>query len=426
MISNATSNNTVDNNLKSDIAITTSKKSVVTPETTDKKTTDKKYDLNYIVKLIQETGVVGENNTIKAIVIIISGKLVKNKSSFSTNIHLDDESSSGKDWIMNIISNVFFVGDWIKFNSPTPKAISLSQRMIKNKDDVYVTVGKQINSNRIVYIEDASEKFLNDDDFKMLTGEAHVKTAKVIQMIATNIEWDKPVVIITTAGTVTDNQIVRRLPSMGLDSTKEQTDNIVAKQNKNECNINDITYTTQDISELTTHLKTLEVVKVDLNNVINKIENRSPNSNRIIVRTTNARLLDYIKFATALHQKDRKRHPKNNNIIYANEDDVDMGFNVFEHIYGNEFVSVLNKRQNKILAYLKKHPNVEYKESEINGMPFSDEVSDMTTNRDMKRIHTQHPAKIMHNTDIYPYTWKWFDFINHNKVSQNTLTDKEC
>lgn len=159
--------------------------------------------LDNITKLVQLTGVIGEDIPIKSETLVCCGKLVKNKSTISTNLHPEDESGIGKDFLTEHLMDVVFHKDWIKYNSPTPTAVSIGQCKIKDKEtDEWNTVDKKITSKSIVYVKDASYAFINGDDCKLLLEEKHVNLPKTINMQQKKLKWDKPIVIITTASSI--------------------------------------------------------------------------------------------------------------------------------------------------------------------------------------------------------------------------------
>lgn len=328
----------------------------------------KKPDLmNIIMLVVQKSGIVGEEKPIKCLVLICCGKLVLNKKTTSSNIHPEDMTGAGKDAVVEHVMLLLFPKDWIKYNSPTPKAISYGQRKIGedtgqkdangNKILKYHTVDKPITSQNIVYIKDASDETLNDDDIKMLLEEAEVDCAKTINQLSIHLKWYKPVVIITTADTVTKNQIIRRLPSLPLNTTKEQTKKI------NEYQLNEACFDVdkdklEDLQFIPDALEKLEPIYVSLEKVKDLIEQKKPKCEDVIMRTLFPRLLDYIKFSTALHQKQREKK-EGHAVYYANEQDVDNGLDIFNYIYKDKLidVSLLNKRQRNILMRLKEEVN---------------------------------------------------------------------
>ncbi len=245
--------------------------------------------LNNIILAIHETGMIGEDLPIKTTILVCCGKKVKNKKTYSTNLHLEDESSIGKDYLVGHVKEIVFNKDWNVYNSPTPTAISYGQRKIKTKlhkennlsEPIIelVTVDKQITENSIIYIKDGSEGLINCDDFKLLLEEADVNLRKTVKLEQIHLEWKKPIVIITTADTTTDNQILRRLPSIHLDGTTKQTKAIIDYQFDIDCDINSKKEKRNEelIKVAKLSFYELKKIKVDLKNVIHLIKERLPN-----------------------------------------------------------------------------------------------------------------------------------------------------
>lgn len=388
--------------------------------------------LKNIIKTIQSVGVVGEEIPIKIIVITIGGKLVKNKKSTSTNVHIECDTSAGKDQVVSCVVMICFVDDWIKYNSPTPTAVSYGQRVEPKLIGMDRTIGKpivrectvdkEITEDSILYIKDASEKFINGDDSKLLLEEESVNLPKTVKGTQVLLKWKKPVNVITTAETYTENQILRRLPSVTLNVTEEQTKSINKQQLQDDCDLTKQNNGTGQkliyCAKEAVSKKYLKKVYVDLKEVKDRIEERKPNSTDVFMRTFFPRLLDYIKFSTALHQYQRKKVGEKNGhpILLATEEDVDIGFEVFEYIYKTEFMDIsrLNHRQEAIYKKLLENPGKEYTVSEINLWKESGGRSIQQTYDDIKRIiqdvkdsgiaidESQHPKRIYYKQRVKP------------------------
>jgi hypothetical protein len=349
--------------------------------------------LDNTIRAVQSCGVVGEELPIKAEIITCCGKLVKNKETTSTNLHPEDITGVGKDFVTEKVMLVVFHKDWIKYNSPSPTAISYSQRREPVKDSEgnitgYRTIGKEINEENIIYIKDANEGFLNGDDCKLLLEEKNVDLPKTVQGNTIYLRWKKPVVIITTADTITGNQLIRRLPSLHLNSSKKQTIDIINKQLEKNCNIsqNKIYDDEQLVKTTREAFSLLKPVFVDLARVKELIKEKRPKCDDVVMRSLNARLLDYIKFSTALYQFQRER--KSSMTIYASEQDVNIGFEIFNYIYKQEFIdiSLLNARQRKIHDKLKENPGEYFSASEIAIWSESEGVTIQQIYSDMRMI----------------------------------------
>jgi hypothetical protein len=333
--------------------------------------------LDNIVKAIHETGIVGEELPIKTVVLICCGKLVRNKKTYSTNIHVEDESGTGKDYLVEHAKQIAFNRDWIEYNSPSPTAISYGQRKTKltiqrqngQGEPIveYETVDKLITENSVIYIKDGSNELINGDDCKLLLEAESVNLRKTVKGGQISLQWKKPVVIITTADTSTDNQILRRLPSLHLNGSIEQTKAIVDYQIENDCDI--ISKKEKCNEELIKIAQSsfyeLKKIDVDLKNVKHLIKEKLPKNEEVIMRSFIPRLLDYIKFSTALHQYQREKI--RDDTYLANNEDVEIGFEIFNNLYKTEFadISVLNVRQIKIREKLRANPYTMFTAEEI-------------------------------------------------------------
>lgn len=358
--------------------------------------------LDNVISIIQIGGVVGEPQPIKVVVLTICGKLVINKTTTSTNANIETKSGAGKDNLIDRIRDVCFYLDWNKYSNPSPTSISYGQRTEpqitgkdKNGDPIVIekTVDKKITEDTIIYVKDGSQRFIDGDDFKMLCEEEDVNMPKTVDGRQIILKWKKPIVIITTADTTQSNQLLRRLPSIALDITPEQTIKINEFQLIRDCNIienkDDEKLLEQEniAREAFNHLRK---IKVDLKDVKDEILNKKPKFNKVEMRTLFPRLLDFIKFSTALHQHQREqigidgKYP----VYLATIEDVEIGFEVFKYIYKSIYyeISLLNERQKAIHKKLRENPGEFYTYSEIQSWNESEGVSQPTIREDIVRI----------------------------------------
>lgn len=349
--------------------------------------------LNMLVRLVQAQGVIGEELPIMTEILICSGKLVVNKKDFSGNVHVEDRSNVGKDHVTKSVKKVIFPGDWIEFDSPTPTAIAYSQRIVKKKNEkggeYYGKEGTPIFRRNIVYIKDASQSFLDGADFKAIL-EGNVNTVKTINLRAVPIQYEKPIIIVTTAETVTGNEQLGRLPSLSLNASEEQTDKIKIHQLEKRCKTDIGEKKNIDLLLLAKQsLQQLKEIHVNLDNVANYIKDKEPKCNAVIMRRLYPRLLDYIMFSTALHQFQRETIPNDSEIPMkkATNQDVDYGLEIFNNMYRTALVdiSLLNARQRRQLEYFKNHPSQPFTITEIMTWDIS-ASSRATTIKDMIAI----------------------------------------
>lgn len=362
--------------------------------------------LDSIVKVVQSTGIIGEEISIRAEVLVCCGKQVINKSNTSTNLHPEDQSGVGKDFVTGGVKKIVFHDDWEEYHIPSPTAITYGQRKQEvkvNGKKMFKRERNQITSDTIVYIKDASEKFLNGDDAKLLF-EDDVDITRTIDGKSCRIRWKKPVIIITTAETSTKNQLLRRVPSLPLNSSADQTKKIVDKQWANSCDIIkqkkhfDKINIQQEIAR--NAFSELKRVYVDIKPVLNYALERLTECKLVAMRTLNKRLIDYIRFSACLHQYQRKNLGTISNdtekydVIEATKQDVDIGYEIFNYIYHTEFadISFLNKRQRNIHSRLRNNPDERFSVHTINLWEESEGVTKQTTYPDLRAIARADPA----------------------------------
>jgi hypothetical protein len=364
--------------------------------------------LDNIVKAVQRTGVIGEDIPIKAITLVCVGKLTLNRNQTSCNLHPEDTSGIGKDYLVEHVGTVAFHKDWHRYDTPTPTAITYGQRKVKlgkDKNGVvnWGTESKKITEDSIIHIKDASDDFLNGDDFKLLL-EDDIDTTKTIKNKAEHISFPKPVVIVTTADTTTDYQILRRVPSLPFDGTNVQTQKIIDSQWDNRCDL--IDKPVIDLKEIKEVFYELEKVIVDLRNVKEYAKSKIPKSHEIIMRTLNPRFMDYICFSATLYQFQRVHVA--DKVILATEQDVDNGIEIFNYMYKTELtdVDLLNSRQRKIYERMKANPGETYTVADIRIWKESEGIKDTQMYDDLRAIQRADPC--IHKTDTFPNRYGYY------------------
>jgi len=342
--------------------------------------------LSETVKAIRyESEIVNEEKPIKCIVLVCSGRKTINKKHTSTNIHPEDKSGTGKDYITEGVSKVYCPGCWIRYNAPSPKAILYDQEV----DEEGNNKGRKITHDSIVYVKDGSSDVINDECFKLMT-EGDLKIPRVVDQKRRFFAFEKPVVIVTTAETGTDNQILQRLPSLHMNTSEEQTKAIIKSQLDDACNVADTKSKRykEFITSIRNYTKLLQPVHVDLKILSPEIQLQRPKSTKTIMHRLHPRLLDFIKFSATYHQYQREFIGTKNGkpIIMANKQDLKYGFEVFDYMYRDEMqnLSPLNPRQRSIVKLLK-DLKTELSKPELLEM-IEEQVTFPTLGRDMKTI----------------------------------------
>jgi hypothetical protein len=302
---------------------------------------------------------------------------------------INDEGGVGKDFLVSTISKVIDPINWFFQKSPTPASITLTQRPGKNG-----VIKKPIKRETIVYIEDATPKFTDDNPHFKLLLDNDVKDYPVVDKMKTFlVNWKKPIVIVTCAESSPNEQILRRIPQLSLDSSKEQTKAIFKRKRLIESG-GYVGITNEDKAKITRFITSLKpyIVKIP-DSVSNKIEDEflKPNYSKIFIRTLMSRIYDYVKFSAVIHQHNRK-HVDNNKIEADLEDYnnvkyiVKILYRLYQDGGSNDDLSQFNKRQKNIISELKNHSDEQYTIDRIFHLDCSGDVSKPQIYRDMRKI----------------------------------------
>lgn len=321
-----------------------------------------------LVKVVQGySNIVGEEQTIEAIIVICASSNVINRATTSTNMALDGSSGAGKDFIIDGVRKVLFRKRWQKYSNPTPTAIIYGQEKSKHKIkegnktvEVELTKNEAITSNTILYIKDASQNWLDHDDNKLLMEDDEINITKTIPGAGVmNLRFSKPTIFISTTETSIKHQLVRRLPNLPLDESEEQTKRIIEMQQKvDSFKIDE--FSNEDLVIADFAMGLLKKANVSIDEVLDYINEMRLKNSVMLMRTLNQRMQDYIKFYAALYQFQREKD--NNGRTLANKIDVDNGIKLFTYIYAGDDnkISTLNSRQKHIYNELRKHPGKRY------------------------------------------------------------------
>lgn len=331
--------------------------------------------ISKVVSAIQlKSSVVGEGKTIQTILIVVFSTKCVNVNPTSKNLHPTDETGVGKDFAVKAVRGVFPNINWIHIKNPSPKALTYLANPESKGDAIEIT------SDAVVHIEDAEENFINGSDFKTYCSDS-LDTLRVSKDLkGKRFQLPKPVFFVTSCDTTIGTQLLRRLPSLGLDSSCGQTKKIIGMQKRDGGRLpQEITggKHKKSIQLVIDALQMLEKVYVMIPEEIgDKIEKLFGEKPEIIARTLHKTFQDYIKMSATLHQFQRKTSNEDAIVdgesfktIIASEKDFQIGKDVFETLYkgfGEELLP-LNKRQRKLLDQLKKNPGMKYTIQDVAG-----------------------------------------------------------
>lgn len=281
---------------------------------------------NFFDILIKELDkkVEGEEKSKRAILLSLCSVWVKD-SEVPLNSLVSSESSAGKSFVCkNIIK--LFPKELVEYRTKiTPEAFTYWKR-----EEDWNWDGK------ICYLEDISQSILDAPTFKVMCSEGSTATI-VIKQRAVDIEIQgKPVMLVTTARTNPNSEILNRFQIISLDESKEQTRAIVFRQAQQK---NGIKYDEKIVNALR-GLKRKNVFIPFAERIADFLD-ENYNFESLRLRRDFSRLLDLIKCSAVLHQYQRREI--DSETIEANEQDYQIAREVINYIQTATFKGLTHK-----------------------------------------------------------------------------------
>jgi hypothetical protein len=282
--------------------------------------------------------IVGEMETRKTIFLVAcGGRLVENAKATSSNLMVNAESSAGKDHVVRSVIELLPNNAWLSRTRISPTAFTYWHS---------AQLEPEWDWNKYaVYLEDISNGVLNCDVFKTMASGGS-KSTVVINQKAVDIEINgKPALIITTASANPKKETTRRFPIANLDETENQTSAII------QCDAENASkgLTTEYNEKASECLQKLKQVKVKIH-FAPAIAKKFP-AGHVFMRTHFSRFLDYIKFATAIHQY--QRDVDEDGFYIAEQQDYEIAKIALKKTTSNPMMIPLTKNQQRILNVLK-------------------------------------------------------------------------
>ena len=237
------------------------------------------------------------------------------------------ESSAGKDYIVNNILDIFPKNRKISRTKITAQAFTYWHE--KDKDWTW--------DGKILYLPDISENILNSSTFKVMATEGTIATIIRNQRAIDIRIKGIPNIVITTANSNPNNEILNRFSLLSLDESKEQTKNIMKFIASNEPIKN------YDKNVLLA-LEKLERVQVIVP-FAEKMVRFFPNI--VKMRRIFNNFKNLVKASTALHQYQRKKD--NEGRYIAIKQDYEIARSVIEYIR-DDTISGLTAREKRYLS----------------------------------------------------------------------------
>jgi hypothetical protein len=155
----------------------------------------------------------------------------------------------------------------------------------------------------------------------------------------------KPVMIISAAFSSSNNELLRRFPTIGLDETKLQTRQVLKFQA--QCAIKGGVQYDQMLRLALSYIEPVEVFVPFADGLAEKFPDA------LMARTAFSRLIDFIKASASAHQYARKKDFDGR--ILAEEQDYSIGSECFLQTTPNESLIPLTAPQKKVLAFFEEH-----------------------------------------------------------------------
>lgn len=267
----------------------------------------------------------GEIKSKKAITLSLCSVWVEG-SEVPLNTLVSSESSAGKSFVCkNIIK--LFPREMVEYRTKiTPEAFTYWKRGEEN----------WTWDGRICYLEDISQNILDAPTFKVMCSEGSIATI-VIKQKAVDIEINgKPVMLVTTARTNPNSEILNRFQIVSLDESKEQTKRIIFRQARQQT----ADYYNKDITDALRLLQRKKVF-IPFSEKIAEFLNKNYDFESLRLRRDFTRLLDLIKCSAVLHQFQREINEEG--FLIAQEQDYQIAREVINYIQTQTFKGLTHK-----------------------------------------------------------------------------------
>ena len=250
-------------------------------------------DPNFLINTIKEIqkDVAGEEDTIIALIIVATTRLVKNATPESRNLLLSDTTGIGKDHTTKKVLETII-----------PEEEHLHVTKMSNQAFTYWHANEKDWSwdGKVIHFEDITSDLLNCSTFKvMASGDSLTVVVKEQKSIEISVNG-KPGMILTSHHANPEDEGLRRFPIGGLNDTLDQTKRIKDKISR--------AFTGREINKPDIILRSA-LISLDPYSVIipyaELIQHFFPDD--ILMRTHFHRFLIYICASAVFHQAQRKK-----------------------------------------------------------------------------------------------------------------------
>lgn len=285
------------------------------------------------IKEVQKE-VAGEEDTIAAITIVATTRLVDNAIPESTNLLLSDKTGLGKDHVTGKTLDVIIPeSQHLHVTKMTPESFTYWH---------YKEEGWTWN-HKCIHFEDITQKLLNCSTFKvMASGDNYAVVVKDQKTIEIPI-IGKPCMILTSHHANPKDEALRRFRIGALNDTKEQTKRIKEKISRRYAGLEKIT---ENIA-LKKAIQQLKPYPVKIP-YARLIQHFFPDDT--LMRTHYHCFLDYICASAVFHQEQREKTP--NGELIATPDDYMIARMVLIYTTSNPKMIPMSKEYRDLLKIL--------------------------------------------------------------------------
>jgi len=244
-----------------------------------------------LVREIQKEGVIGEEDTILALMLKVTLRLVKNSTPTSSNVLVSDESGGGKDWTTKCICMTMLKHtEYFHRSRLTEKAFTYWNT--KKKDFTW--------DRKVIHLEDPDAEFLNSQAFKVrASGETEETIVKDQKAIDIKVKG-KPVIIVTSLTASINTEGVRRWDNCRINTSDELTKEIIKFNMLKEAGLIKVEKD-EELREAVQNLQPKDVIIPYASALLQVLPNT------LGMRTQHHKLMDYIKASAVLHQHQRNK-----------------------------------------------------------------------------------------------------------------------
>lgn len=299
----------------------------------------------YIISQEIAKQVVGEHETIHTVFLCANGRLVENAQYTSFNLLVNDESGAGKDWVTDKTLKILPKEQIIKRTRISEKVLTYWHNPKFEPEWTW--------DGKVFYNEDISNGVLNSDVFKVMASSGSSATV-LIKQFPTDIEIPgKPVMVITTASATPNPENIRRFTIVNLDTTTDQTKEILKRQIKCAKKGYNLEYS-NPIIEAQKYLQRVKV-RIPFDDKLDYLLENCISTDVVIMRTVFQRFMDWIKASCAFHQY--QRETDETGFKLATGQDYDIARKALLKTTSNRNMIPLTKDQQKILNIMKDMPD---------------------------------------------------------------------